>query len=112
MKIDYTGLERHRPELLPAAHAASELLKAVLGPSTSSIRAEWDVDESDPDQMLAFLEISDGKGSVGYRFFPEEFSKTDHMKIKLHRLWGDMLMIQSHVGLDDLRWRYAMQEGS
>jgi hypothetical protein len=112
MKVDYSVLERRWPELLPAAHAASELLKAELGTSASSIRAEWDVDESDPDQLLAFLEISDGRGSVGYRFFPEEFSKADHLKIKLHRLWGDMLMIQSHVGLDDLRWQYAIQEGS
>ncbi len=110
MKVDYSSLERRWPELLPEARAASELLKAELGTSAPSIHAEWDVDESNPDQFLALLEISDGKGSVGYRFFPEEFSKIDHLKIKLHRLWGDMLMIQSHVGLDDLRWRYAMQE--
>jgi hypothetical protein len=112
MEIDSSSLERRLPELVPKAQAVSELLKAELGPSSSSIHAEWHVDESNPEQMLPFLKISDRRCSVGYRFFPEEFSKTDHLKVKLQRLWGDMLMIQSHIGLDDLLWKYAMQEGS
>lgn len=112
MDVDYSGLERNRPDLLASAHEASRLLEAQMGPSASTIRARWGVGEDDRGRPFIDLEISDWTGSVGYRFAPDELSNAEHMELRLHRLWGDLLMVQSHVQMDNIRWRYSTQEGS
>ena len=46
------------------------------------------------------LRVSDWTGSVGYRFAPGELADRNHMQYRLHRLWGDLLMVRSHVQMD------------
>jgi hypothetical protein len=113
--IDYSGLQRHRPDLIPAARAASEILESEVGLAAPFLRAEWDILGLKSEHKLVYLELSDNSGSVGYRFWPDELLELGYMKVRLHRLWGDLMMIQSHVRLDNLRWQYAQyaqQEGT
>lgn len=108
MKVNYADLIESRPDLLDFAKAASETLEARSGPSAPQIRASWDVGQDDQGRDLVGLEISDWTGSVGYRFSPEELANPIHMKSRLDRLWGDLLMVQSHAQLDGLDWQLRL----
>ncbi len=91
---------RSRPDLESAVDQATKLLAEEMGASAARAKAEWTLTEDTRIRELIELRVSDWTGSVGYRFAPDELDDRDHMRYRLHRLWGDLLMVRSHVQID------------
>ena len=92
-----------RSDLGPAVQDASAYLQE-LGPSASQALAEWSLIQDERGRELINLRLSDWTGSVEYRFAPEELSSPAQIRRRLHRLWGDLLQVRSHVQLDSNWW--------
>lgn len=103
--------QTHRPDLAAVIRGASDLLKETLGPSAERVRADWSLSQDEMGRAFVELRVSDWTGSVGYRFSPDELSNPSHMERRLHRLWGDLLMVRSHVQLDDYHWQLQESGG-
>lgn len=102
MKVAASDVLDRRPDLSRAVDEASKLLERVIGPSAHFVTAAWDLTEDDRGHPLIGLEVSDWTGSVGYRFAVAELSNEPHLRRRLHRLWGDLLQVRSHVQLDNI----------
>jgi hypothetical protein len=81
---------RSRPDLESAVTRATDFLSLRMGVSASR--------------------SNDWTGSVGYRFAPDELFDSEHMEYRLGRLWGDLLMVRSHVQMDGHLGPYQEQE--
>ncbi len=99
-----------RPDLQPAVADATALLEAELGPYAPVIQACWSLAPDNHDRTFMELRLADRTGSVSYRFAPEEMASRNHMKVRLHRLWGDFLQVRSHVQLDGMLWDLSKLE--
>ena len=91
---------KNRPGLEGRVAARPDLLVAEMGSSASSAKAEWTLSQDTRSRDVIELRVSDWTGTVGYRFAPDELESRDHMQYRLHRLWGDLLMVRSHVQMD------------
>jgi hypothetical protein len=112
MEINDQALLTQRPDLAPVIRRVSHLLEDVIGPTAGMVKADWSSTEDDRGRLLIDLRISDWTGYVGYRFAPDELENLSHMKIRLHRLWGDLLAVQSHVRLDHMNWDLETLKGN
>lgn len=90
---------------------AMAILEAEIGPASDQVEAEWNTSRDPQGRERVHLRISDWTGSVEYRFAPEELANGPHLKLRLHRLWGDLLQVRSHVQLDDYLSSLQAQEG-
>jgi hypothetical protein len=99
-----------RPELVKAVARATDLLASHMGASASRSKAEWSLTHDNRGREQIELRVSDWTGSVGYRFAPDELNDGEHMDYRLHRLWGDLLMVRSHVQMDGHLGPYQEQE--
>jgi len=100
-----------QPDLASAIEDASRLLGDELGSSASKVKADWSLSQDLKGRRVVDLKISDWTGVVGYRFSPDELSNQEHMRQRLHRLWGDLLMVRSHAQLDEAWWQLQGQPG-
>jgi len=91
---------RGRPDLQGGVDSATELLEEEMGASAATAKAEWTLTQDNRSRDVLELRVSDWTGSVGYRFAPDELTDRNHMQYRLHRLWGDLLMVRSHVQMD------------
>ncbi len=101
-----------RADLETAIDRATDLLAEEMGRSASTAKAEWTLTRDTRSRELLELRVSDWTGSVGYRFAPDELADRDHMQYRLHRLWGDLLMVRSHVQMDGHLGPFHELEGS
>jgi hypothetical protein len=108
MKIERDEAISKDPALAAAVDEASKLLEQELGPSAATVRARWTLSEDSSGRPLVDLSVSDWTGSVGYRFAAPELSNKNHMQLRLHRLWGDLLQVRSHYQIDSKIW--SLQE--
>jgi hypothetical protein len=99
-----------RPDLKSAVDRATELLAEEMGASASTAKAEWSLTQDTRSRELIELRVSDWTGTVGYRFAPDELTNRNHMQYRLHRLWGDLLMVRSHVQMDGHLGPYQEQD--
>ncbi len=104
MKVSLEPKINDDPELLSKIEAANKLLEDLLGPSADQVEADWSLSDRAKGHFLVNLTVSDWTGSVGYRFAPEELRNSAHMRMRLHRLWGDLLQVRSHVQIDENWW--------
>ncbi len=91
---------RSRPDLGDRVDRATELLAGQMGASAATAKAEWALTKDHRSRDIIELRVSDWTGTVGYRFALDELDDHDHMQHRLHRLWGDLLMVRSHVQMD------------
>ena len=91
---------KSRPDLEPDVSVATDLLERELGASAATATADWSLTHDSRHRELIELRVSDWTGSVSYRFAPDELKDQNHMQYRLHRLWGDLLMVRSHVQMD------------
>jgi hypothetical protein len=112
MQINDQDLITQRPDLAQAIRDSSQLLEQVIGPTAALVKADWTLIKDDQGRPLIDLRISDWTGSVGYRFSPDQLDSPSLMQIRLHRLWGDLLMVQSHVRLDHMIWELETLKGN
>lgn len=90
--------------LASSVREATRLLIEEIGPSAGQARSEWRSSTDEKQRPLIDLTVSDRTGAVTYRFAPVELSNGPHMETRLHRLWGDLLMVRSHHQLDSTIW--------
>jgi hypothetical protein len=83
-----------------------------MGFSASRSKAEWILTHDNRKREIIELRVSDWTGSVGYRFAPDELFDREHIEYRLGRLWGDLLMVRSHVQMDGHLGPYQEQEAS
>jgi len=100
-----------RPDLEAAIKGASKLLEEELGASAASVKADWNLTRDRDGRLVVELLVSDWTGAVGYRFSPDELSNQAHTRLRLHRLWGDLLQVRSHAQLDAAWWQLQGQAG-
>jgi hypothetical protein len=105
MQVDYDGdlkeiLERWPEDYRPSFERASAILADTMGQSAAAARAIWSLIKDPRGRNLFRLTVSDWTGSVGYNFAPDELESESQMRYRLHRLWGDLLMVRSHVQMD------------
>ncbi len=82
--------------------SATKLLDEVLGTSRGLVSVDWDVGEDGQGRPVLTLKLSDFTGTVIGTFAPDELAKTQHMKTRLFKLWGDLLQIRNAKLLESI----------
>jgi REase_AHJR-like len=75
--------------------STTKLLDDVLGASRGLVSVEWDLGEDGEGRPVLTLKLSDFTGTVTGIFAADELAKTQHMKGRLFKLWGDLLQIRN-----------------
>ena len=75
--------------------SATKLLDEVLGISRGLVSVDWDLGEDGEGRPVLTLKLSDFTGTVTGAFAPDELAKTQHLKGRLFKLWGDLLQIRN-----------------
>ncbi len=109
MRVEKDEAIRQAGDIDAAVDKATHLLEEELGPSAAAARAQWTLSQDDRGRDFVGLTLSDWTGSVGYRFAPIELRDESHMRLRLHRLWGDLLMVRSHYQIDSSIWALQTQ---
>jgi hypothetical protein len=104
MQVEKDEAIRNKADLDATVDRATRLLEEQLGPSAAGARAQWTFSQDDRGRDVVGLNLSDWTGSVGYRFAPIELKDEAHMRLRLHRLWGDLLQVSAHHSLDSQIW--------
>lgn len=81
---------------------ASEILHDVVGPGDSFASADWRREEDAQGRHVVILKLSDPAGTVIATFEPEELRDPSQVRLRLHRIWGDLLQIRSQGQLQQL----------
>lgn len=74
---------------------ANEILEAESGPSADEAKADWSLGADEQDRPLLTLTLSDFMGAVPARFAPGELGDEESLRVRLHRLWGDLLQVRT-----------------
>ena len=97
MDVQYSPEARKEADQLTHLERASTLLGAILGPQSSQqVKAEWDRVQGRPGRTLYRLIIRDSTGEVSTDFAPDELENPLHMRVRLYRLWGDLLQVRNN----------------
>jgi hypothetical protein len=82
---------------LTRVEQASNLLADILGPHSSQlVKATWSRVQDHQGRTLYRLTIRDFTGEVATDFAPDELENPPHMRVRLYRLWGDLLQIRNN----------------
>lgn len=96
MDVQYSSEARQSPDGF-LLEQASALLADVLGPQSSQlVKAEWNRVQDHQGRTLYRLTIRDFTGEVSTEFAPDDLQNRLHMKVRLSRLWGDLLQIRNN----------------
>jgi len=90
------------PEEHRLVQNASRRLTDLIGPTAGPVSVEWDRAEGPQERPVITLRISNPSGSVAAVFDPSEMESPSHMQVRLSRLWGDLLQLQSRKELHQL----------
>jgi hypothetical protein len=90
------------PEGYRLIQNASRRLTDLIGPTAGQVSIEWDRAEGPQECPVISLRISNPSGSVAAVFDPSEMESSSHMQVRLSRLWGDLLQLQSRKQLHQL----------
>jgi hypothetical protein len=83
--------------------SANEILEEVLGQAADLVTADWSEGQDEMSRPIVILTLRDFTGSVFTRFAPDELTNPDHMRRRLHRLWGDLLQIRVRTHVKSLQ---------
>jgi len=102
MIVTYSDKAKQCGEEYVLLQQATMLLEGVLGPSASLVTVEWDRREDSQGRILYPLRLSDWTGAVSASFAPDELRSPSHMRVRLYRLWGDLLQVRNHKLLQEM----------
>lgn len=95
MDVQYSQ-ETRQETGLKLLEQASTLLADILGPrSSQQVRAEWGRVQDRQGRTLYRLTIRDCTDEVATDFAPDELQNPPHMRVRMYRLWGDLLQIRN-----------------
>jgi hypothetical protein len=86
-----------------SVETANRWLEGVIGPSTATVKAKWDLNRDADGRELITLRLSDFTSPQGVVevFRPTELGDRTHMERRFYRQFGDLLQLQSHVLLNN-----------
>jgi hypothetical protein len=97
MDVQYFPEVRQWAEGLRLLEQASTLLADILGPQSSQlVKAEWNRVQDHQGRTFYRLTLRDFTGEVSTDFTPDELQNPLHMKVRLSRLWGDLLQVRNN----------------
>ncbi len=97
MDVQYSPDARQSADGLTLLEQASTLLADILGPQSSQlVTAEWNRVQDHQGRTLYRLTIRDFTGAVSTDFAPDDLQNRLHMKVRLSRLWGDLLQVRNN----------------
>jgi hypothetical protein len=102
MNVTYTDRIKKTDEAYDRLHEATDLLEEAIGPSAGSANVEWDRIKDDKGRILHALRISDWTDTATASFTPDELQAKTHMRVRLSRLWDDLLQARNHKELQQL----------
>jgi hypothetical protein len=82
---------------------ANALLEAESGSSGGLVRAEWDLTQDERGRDLLTLTLSDYSGEVTTRLTPADLANAGLLRVRFHRLWGDLLQVRSGKQVEKLQ---------
>jgi hypothetical protein len=94
---------RSNESLCSGVAQANALLEAESGPSAGQVAADWDLTRDESGRNVLTLTLSDYSGAVTARFTPEDLANAGSLRIRLHRLWGDLLQVRSGKQVERLQ---------
>jgi hypothetical protein len=102
MNVTYSDKARQWGEGYALLQQATTRLEEVAGPSADLVKVEWDRVEDAGGRSLYTLTLSDWTGSVSADFTLDELQLPTHLRVRLYRLWGDLLQMRNHKELQQL----------
>src|SRR5262245_14808261 len=111
MKVTYHQALQNDQRLSRAAEQATATLEAVLNHFKDSVDVEWDRTEDERGRPVVALRLADWSGSVLGKLTPEELRDPVVTKIRLQRLWDDLLQVRSGAHVKQLRDMVAQLDG-
>jgi hypothetical protein len=97
MEVQYSPEAQRWADGLTLLEQASTLLSDILGPQSSQlVKAEWNRVQDHQGRKLYRLTIRDFTGEVFTDFAPDELQNPLHMRVRLYRLWGDLLQVRNN----------------
>jgi hypothetical protein len=103
MNVVYDDRSKQVKEYFTLLQQATERLKDVLGPSSGLVKAKWDRIEDERGRSLYSLTLSDFTGEAEARFAPDELQNSTHMRVRLYKLWGDLLQDRNRKQMKELQ---------
>jgi hypothetical protein len=98
MDVQYSPEARQWADGLTLVERASTLLAEILGPQSSQlVKAEWNRVQDHQGRTLYRLTLRDYTGEVSTDFAPDELQNPLHMRVRLYRLWGDLLQVRNNL---------------
>lgn len=88
LKISLTGAISSDRDLAELLSGANQMLGEVIGPSGSSVNADWSLGTDEKGRRRVVLILRDHTGSVEIRFAPDDLKNP---RDRLHRAWGELL---------------------
>jgi hypothetical protein len=115
MEVHYSPETREWAAGFTLLERASTLLASILPPQSSQlVKAEWSRVLDPQGRPLYRLTIRDFTGEASTDFSPDELQNALHMKVRLARLWGDLLQIrnnQQHLHVQTISAEVAAGSG-
>lgn len=97
MEIKYSPEVQQWVEGMPRLQQASNLLAEILGPQSSQlVTGDWRRLQDAKGRIVYRLTIRDFAGEAFTEFAPDELENPLHMKVRMYRLWGDLLQVRNN----------------
>jgi hypothetical protein len=111
MNVDYSDRTKQAEKDFELLRQSTGKLKEILGPVQQDlVRAQWERVEDDQGHSLYSLKISDATGEAEATFAPDELRSKTHMRVRLVRLWEDLLQTRDHKLMEALHRTVNMEE--
>jgi hypothetical protein len=96
MDVKYSPEVRQWADGLQLLEQASTNLADMVGARESNpLKAEWNSVQDRQGRTLYRLTIRDSTDEVSTDFAPDELRNSLHMRVRLPRLWGDLLQLRN-----------------
>ncbi len=96
MRINYATELEGDPKLQERLRRFTAELESVMGPESASLAtAEWQSLADQKGRTLYRLTLSDPFGRGSADFSPDEINAPLYMRLRLYKLWGELLRVQS-----------------
>lgn len=110
MNVAYSDRAKQAEGCFELLQQATGRLKEILGSAQDSVRAQWDQIEDERGRLLYSLKISDATEEAEATFAPDELQRRTHMRVRLYKLWGELLQMRNHKLMEALREPFNMEE--
>src|ERR1043165_3736012 len=88
MKVTYSDKIKRSGNQFVMLEQITKRIEEVTGPYSEEVHVEWQRSEDDKNYILR---LSAWNVSAATSLEPEELESSVHMRVRLYRLWGELL---------------------